>query len=483
MLKQFFKDSAVYGLSTMLARGLSLILLPFYTRVLSPTDYGIIDILRIFTTLAGLTVALEISQGVARYYADAETGSDKISYASTSLWFTVGVYTLFAIMAYSAARPLSQWMLDSAAQAAVFRVAVLSIWVGGLLYLAQNQLRWQLQPRLYAIASLSLTGVTISASILFVLVLRQGVIGVVYGQLIGGIVAAALSFYFARDSYRLVFDWAKCKEMLQFSLPLVPSGIGVFVTLYIDRIAIKELMSVADVGLFGVGYRLASIVNLLMVGVQGALMPLVYTHHRQPDTPHEVARIFCYFVATALLIFLGLSLFAHEVLVVLTAPEYYAAVVVVPLLVPATLLSGMYIFAPGLAIAKKTGIIATVNLIGAVLNTGLNFTLIPILGIQGAALATFLSAGVVFAIYIYYSQKFYFIPYGWLPLSFAVLVTIGLFTIGTQIDLSWWVDIVIKTILICLAAALFIRLRLIDIVTIKQAWRWLKQRQQLIARV
>jgi len=71
MVKRFLRDSVVYSLSTFISRGISFFLIPIYTRVFSPEDYGIIDIMAIFASIIHLTVALEISQSVARFFADA----------------------------------------------------------------------------------------------------------------------------------------------------------------------------------------------------------------------------------------------------------------------------------------------------------------------------------------------------------------------------------------------------------------------------
>ena len=413
MLRQFFKDSTVYAAGNIISRGISLLLLPFYTRVFSPADYGIIDILTVFATLVNVTIALEISQGVARYFPDATTQAEKIAYASTALWFTVGMYTLFVVVAYIATPVLTPWLLQGQGHEALLRVVILSLWGNGIFYLAQNQLRWQLQSTLYAIANLTFTLATISMTILFVLGLHLGILGFFYGQLVGSMLGAILALYFARHSYRFVFDRAKQTDMLRFSIPLVPSSIAVFIAAYMDRIAIQKLMSMADVGLFGVGYRLASVISLVMVGFQGALIPLVLTHYREPGTPAELARIFRYFLALALLIFLGLSVFSREILALFTTPDCYAASDVLPLLVPAVLLSGMYIFAPGLTITKNTKAFGIVNLMAALLNVILNFALIPYLGITGAALATLTSAFGAFAALMIKSQKVYLVPHNW----------------------------------------------------------------------
>lgn len=476
MFRQFLKDSAVYGTATILSRAVSLLLLPFYTRVLSPTDYGIIDILAVFASFVTVTIALEIVQALARHYPDAQTEAEKVAYASTALWFTVIVYTLFVVVCMVFSRPLASLILESPAHVLVFQVALLSIWANGIFYLVQSQLRWGLHAKEYAIASLASTIISIGASIVLVLALHLGVLGVIGGQLAGRVIGATLSFFYGRRSFRLIFDKSRLAEMIKFSLPLVPSSLGNIAGLYIDRIAIKALMTLAEVGLFGLGYRLASVTSLLMVGFQGALMPLVYTHYREPSTPREIARIFRYFVALALLIFLGMSLFAKEILVIFATPDYYEAATVVPFLVSSTLLSGMYIFAPGLGIAKKTVVTATINILSGVLNAVLNFALIPYLGIMGSALATLLSSASAFGASMIYSQKHYFVPHDWKRLGLATLVTIGVVVVGAQAHLQLWMGVFIKLVLMGVTASTFVWSGLVEVADVQRVWNIVRRR-------
>ena len=151
---------------------------------------------------------------------------------------------------------------------------------------------------------------------------------------------------------------------------------------------INYYLSLEEVGLYGIGYRLASVSTLVLVGFQMALTPLVYKHYHEPETPHQLATIFRTFLAIAVVIFLILSLFADVALWILTTPAYYAASQVVVFLVPAILLSQMYIFAPGIGIAKKTHLFVWINAGGAILNIFFNWMLIPRVGYVGAGIAT-----------------------------------------------------------------------------------------------
>ena len=462
MLKQFLKDSAVYGAASILVRSISLVLVPFYTRVLVPEDYGVIDLLAIATSFIAVTVALEIAQAVARFFPDADDETQRIGYASTSLWFSVAAYSLFLAVSMFVAGPLSAWLLGTEDRASIFRVAMAATWLTGIFYLVQSQLRYSLRPRPYVVSSLIFSLTSLATTVLFVLGLHQGVIGVFYGQVVGGVIGLAVALRYSRDVYRMTFDRARLNEMLRFSLPLIPSSIGVMVGLYIDRIAINELMTLSDVGLFGVGYRLSSVTALLMVGFVSALTPLVYSRHREPDTPRELARIFRLFTALALAVCLGLALFARDILTVVTTPAYVPGAVVVPLLAPALLLSGMYIFAPGLGILKRTVTISAINIGAAVLNTVLNFGLIPWLGIAGAAAATFLSSATVFGANMVASQRLYPVPHDWRRLGSAVLGTVLLFLLGQDAQVADWPGVGFRLGLLVVGVGWFIMCGLIE---------------------
>ena len=95
MLRNFFKNSLTYSIGHVLTSGIAIFLLPIYTRYLSPAEYGIIDMFLVIAALINLTIALEITQGIARYYQDAKGEKEKREYTSSAFWFTILVYLFF----------------------------------------------------------------------------------------------------------------------------------------------------------------------------------------------------------------------------------------------------------------------------------------------------------------------------------------------------------------------------------------------------
>ncbi len=413
MLRRFFKDSLVYTLGNFLTRGIAIILLPVYTRLLNPSEYGIIDLINIVGSFVNVTIALEIGQGFGRYYADTSIKEEKLAYSSTSFWFVIFIYTIFLIIALIFSIPFNNLIIGKEYNVAIFQIGLLSIWGSGVFTFLRNQLRWYLKSKYFAIVSIIFTLISYSTTILLMVVFKFGVIGVFWGLIIGYLVANYLSWYFSRENFKFKFDLTKFKEMVSFSLPLVPGSVGTILLLYIDRIAIKDLMTLNDVGIFGIAYRFAATISLLLTGFQGALVPLIYQNYKKPETPGDIAKIFNYFLFSILSFIILLSFFSHELLVIFTTPEYYKAEEVIPIIAFATMFISLYIFAPGLSLVKKTKILTVINVSSGVLNLILNYFLIPIWGILGASLSTLISGIFMFSVNMIFSQKYYNIPFNW----------------------------------------------------------------------
>ena len=101
MIKEFFKNSFIYTIGTVLTRGIGIILVPIYTRYLSPAEYGIIDLFMILGSIIALTIALEIHQAVVRFYQDTEDEIKKMQYVSSAFMFSIFIYSLYFLVSYT----------------------------------------------------------------------------------------------------------------------------------------------------------------------------------------------------------------------------------------------------------------------------------------------------------------------------------------------------------------------------------------------
>jgi O-antigen/teichoic acid export membrane protein len=442
LTSRFARDSAAYGGAALATKGLAILVVPIYAWVLTPADFGIVDLVAIVAAIVASLVPLEIVQAVARFFPEQTDPRERSDYASTALIYALAAYGVFLLAAWLGAGLLVGPIFAESVDVDVVRAAALALTANGIYYVIQSQLRWTLQAREYAATGVAYAIVATAVSLVLVVWMGIGVSGVFVGQAVAGIVGSLLTLRWTLGLYSRRFSGHHFKRMIRFSAPLIPSTLGVVAFIYVDRLLINALMTLEDVGIFGVGYRFALLAQVVASGALAAITPIIYAAHSDPSTPIELARVFRLFTAGSLVAWLALGLFSPEVIAAVTPAAYHGASAVVPFLVPASLLAAAYVFMPGPAIATRTDVIAGVNITGAVANTLLNLALIPRFGIVGAALATLASALMVFSMNAIASQRLYAVPHDWRSLSIAAasvgtIVGLGSLLEPMSIGLIW----------------------------------------------
>lgn len=448
MLRNFLKDSIYYGLATCLSRGIGFLLVPLYTHVLSPEAFGSLDLLLAFANLITLTVALEVSQAVQRFYPDTADASEQRRLFSTAFWFSVAAYLGFTVLAWLATPVLAPVAMGRSNLELPFRIGLLYVFVNGIYIFLLNQLRCELRSREYSLVSFTATLFTTVTSVLLTLIAGLGLVGLLGAMTIGSAMGLALSFSLLRQRVCLQLDAQVLNRMLSFSLPLVPSGLAVFVNTYVDRLLINRLLSTGDVGIYGFAIRIATLATFLMVAFQASLTPLLYARYREPDTPAQLARLFRGFVVLALFSIVLLAA-CSRLLVLWLAPAAFAgAELVIPILALALLLAQMYIFAPGPALQAKTNVFWIVNGSVAFLNIVLNLILIPRFGLPGAAVATAVAAFAGFSTFMAVSQRLYPVPHRWSSLILACFTALPLVAVIMSQSIPIYANLVLLTALV-----------------------------------
>jgi O-antigen/teichoic acid export membrane protein len=441
LVRSVFGHGATYVLAGVANQAIAFLLFPLFAHVLKPRDYGIIDLVAMVMTLTNLVIALGVTNGMTRYLADASSPEESRAFASTALAFTVAAFTAAAAVALAAVGPLTRLVFGHGVRTALMEVGIAIAWGNALLSLVQLVLRFQLRPRASALVTLATGIVTGGLSATLVLGFHAGVMGALVGQAAGIGAGVALAFALTRDVFGLRFDWGRLRMMLVYSVPLIPAGAGVFLNEYVDRIAIRSELPLASVGVYGVGFRFSIIVGLTLLGFQSALMPLLLSRHHLERTPGELAHVVRLFCAIALTVFLLVSLFADEALRILARPAYYGAASVVPYLVAASFCAGMYMFAPGPAIAKRTRSYGAVVGVSGLVNAALAFALVGPLGIKGPAIAFLVASVGSLAVLMALSERLYPVPHRWRDLLLVAagvsgLVVVSRVFIGETVELE-----------------------------------------------
>ena len=423
LLKQLLGESAIYGISSIITKFIGIFLVPLYTSVFSPADYGVINIINSFFFFVGILVVFALDNSAARWYYDTEDLTDRKKTIASWFWFQLIMTILICSGIIISSSYLSNRFVHSE-NSYLFIIPSLCVLTGILPTILSNWLRMRRKALHTVIYSISYSMLTIGLTVYFVLITQTGVIGVFYAVLISNIVASLYCIY-------QLFDWLsfsyfsvpRIREMLKFALPLIPTAIAFWVINSSAAFVIEYFYPLEEVGLFQLGVTIASAVTLFISAFQMAWGPFAYSILNQDNAKKVYSTVLTGYSLFANFLALCVSLFALDLLHFFTTPDYYAAYVVAGILAFNTTIYGyVYIVGLGNGIAKDNKPLAIAVLISATITAILLFTLTPIFGGVGTAIGMLLG-NIIIPVYIYISaQKRYFIPFKTkLPLLITVL--------------------------------------------------------------
>lgn len=432
-MNALLRDSAIYFVPTLLARGLGLMLLPLYTRYLGPAEYGTAEMLTVLFALLHLVLPLDVGQAVARFSVDAESAAQRGRYFSTAFWFTALTFGIWLAITLAFPQPLGRMLLGSQTDGGLLPFAAAAMLANALLLLALNQLRWNMQPKAYAAVNMLFALTAAAVSVVLVVGFDFAVYGIVWGQLAGSLTGLGCAAALLSRTSPLcpTFSWDELRALVAYSAPLVVSGMAIYLAGYADRWIVSAFLGMEALGLYAVPARLASIITLFSTSLQLALSPWIFSHYREPGTPTAIRRVFQYYLLAMFTIIAAASAGSGRLIAWVAGDAFLpASGLVAPILV-ATLLASLYVFAPGPALVKRTGLLARANLAGAAVSIAGSLLMVPSLGMMGAALGMLAGAATMSALKFLASQACYPVPYRWgryaaafCALSFALLLEV-----------------------------------------------------------
>jgi O-antigen/teichoic acid export membrane protein len=439
MIRQFLKDLGIYSISGGFVYLMSFLLIPVYVRVLSTADYGIIDLLALMTTLAGVVLSLELYQSIARLFPEAGTAQRHVL-ASTGFVYYLLIFSCFAIGMVVFSKAIGTLLLGVEGKEQVVRYAGFAAGLTALFQYCQNLLRYSLQSLRFAIANIVFAVASITCSIIYVVVLNQGLEGVFIGQIWGSSLGLLVSAFFNRSYLRFSVNLKVFGDMARFSSPLVASGLAVYALIYVDRILIRHYLGLSDLGVYAVAFRVGAI-PMALIGLVGAsLVPVIYNNFKDESVKADLEKIYRLTFFGAFVLMTLMTAFSAELIALLATADYARAGLVLPFL----MLAGFFLqFAnlfPGLAIRKKTSAIALIYIGGLLLSVAGNLLLIPMIGLPGAALASAFSALAIFMVQFFLSQKHYPVPvpirkYALFLILSCLIAFVGFY--AQRLDIQW----------------------------------------------
>ena len=435
-LRQLAGQSAVYGLGGLVSRLLAVLLLPLYTAYLDPDDLGKVGVLIALNAVLVTILRGGVSSAFFRFWFDSPDPARQRTVLRTSFWFTMGMATLGLVAGWIFAAPIAD-ALAIEGDTWLVRAQFVGLWAQMNYEQMTAVFRVEQRASRFLAASLANIAITIAATIVLVVGLDEGALGVIVGNFTGTLVVYLALLGYRREQLGLELDRPLLSAMQRFGWPLVPSALALIAINFSDRLFIAHLASLEEVGQYELGVRIASAMVLLLTAFRMAWPGFAFSIEDDDEAARTYAFVLTYLVALASWAALGLGLLAPW-LVQLLAPTNEAfwpgERVVAPLAFAAALFAGYIVVSIGIGRARRTGFNWVVTGTAAVINLGLNAMLVSKYGMEGAATAALVSFAVLFVFMAAYAQQIFPVPYQWRRVATALAAAVALTVAGKALD-------------------------------------------------
>ncbi|HXW07243.1 MAG TPA: polysaccharide biosynthesis C-terminal domain-containing protein [Vicinamibacterales bacterium] len=425
-IRQLSRDLAIYGVGDVVVSVVNFLLLPLYVRYLNPAEYGVLGLLGSVEVIAKIFFRWGLDGSFMRLFYDCETTADRQRLASTLFFFLLALNGVLLAASLAVSPIVAEQLFGTASHLQALQLTLVNTFIIGFTFFPFHLLRMEQRSGEFVVLTLSRSVTTVVLRLVLIMGFGMGVMGVVLADLVVTVLLMAVLFRRFSALIRPTFSHAVLREGLRFGLPRVPHAAAQQVIAVGDKIILTLFVPLAQLGVYSMGVSFGLTQKLFLSAFEYAWAPFYYANAREPDAPRLFSRVATYGFAVLALLTAGLSAIGRDLLVTVVGPDYAGAAPIVAWTAVGVMFQGIYLLTSiGLNITRRTEYYPVSTLTAAVVNVGLNFLLIPVYGIVGAAWATAVSYAVQAALAFGFSQRFYPIRY-----DAPRLLTIGLAAIA-----------------------------------------------------
>ena len=466
-IKSLFKDTAIYGMSSIIGRFLNWLLVPIYTRVFDAGEYGIVTYIYAIVALAIIILTYGMETGFFRF-ANHERYKDASEVYSTSLISLAATSTLFLTFVIIFLGPIADALKCASHPSFVWLMAA-AVAIDAFTAIPFCALRYRHHPMRFATLKLINIGLNIGLNLFFILgcpwlmTVAPATVAWFYDPAYGvgyiflaNFISSAVTLLTLMPEligFRYVFNADLWREMMRYSWPLLVLGIAGIMNQTLDKILLPELITdpvkaMDELGIYGANYKVAIVMVMFIQAFRFAYEPFIFAQNKaEGNSKLQAYRdAMKYFVIFAMVIFLAV-MFYLPVVKLFIAPQYYSGLRVVPIIMTAEFFFGVFFnLSLWYKLSDKTMWGMWFSLLGLAVTVILNVILVPRLGYMGCAWAALCCYGVMMATSYFVGKKKHPVGYETGRLIFYFLTALGIYGVASVITTgNEWVDMGVRT--------------------------------------
>ena len=448
-IKRLFKQSAVYGIGHIVSRSINFLMLPLYTNLLPRDDYGVVGLM--FTYIAILTIIYTYGLDAAffRFYILDDDSHNRTKIFSTAFILLALSSVLFSALLFFCSAGIARTIFTPHVRQLgidlpkLIRLASGILMFDSIAFLPFLILRAEERPRSFITYKILNVLINTSSNIFCLGVLKLGIEGIFIANLAASGLTLLMLVPLTASRLGFCFSTSLLKDFFAFGLPYIPSNLALVIMDTIDRPFLERLSGIETTGLYNAGVKLGMFMSLFVAAFRFAWNPFFLTTLKQENAKATFAKVFTYVLLACFTVFLLFTLFIDNIAhfsirgFSVVGKEFWPSTRIVPLIFLAYIFYAAYLnFLIGIYLHKKTKYLPYITIAGMLGNVVANYTLIPEIGMMGAACAR-LVAYVIMALALYVvAIRLYPVRYEWIRIVKLFLVVAVLFTVDHLVDFN-----------------------------------------------
>ena len=413
--------------------------------------------------ILSILFSLGFSASIFRLYHDYDT-KDEVKLFFGTMFISRTIFAFLLLLFLFLFQDYVQFLYKSINFYPFYIYVIVSVFIESFFDLPQKYLMLKEKALFYIILSV-LNFLIRSILILWIIIYDDGgAAGYLKAGMIASIISLPIFIFLSIKIIRFSFSFTILKSILQFSLPIIPTLLFGWVMDLSDRVFINQYIGVGEVGIYSVGYKIASIGLFIITSYQIAYRPIFFKLAKSNNieiSKIQISRYNQLFIVVMIYCFFVIAFLSKEVVILFFKEEYERAYMIIPLILVSYLFNGLQSLV-GRYIEQskkmKQGMYMAFSI--AIINIILNYLLIPAFGIKGAAYATMISFGLSFGQrYLYAKRKCFFIPFNWtkiIPIFSVLTIIFLLFQFLPNFE-SIYYSLILKTFIILLLSVFFLK--------------------------
>ena len=475
-MKILAKETAIYGVSSIVGKFLNWMLVPLYTYVLQQqSDYGIVTNLYAWTALLLVILTYGMETGFFRF-ANKE-GENAQTVYSTSLITLFTTSLLFAIVCVVWQTPIAD-ALGYPAHSEFIALLSIVVSMDAFASIPFAYLRYKKRPLQFAALKLLFVFLNIALNLFFLVLCPKiqdwNVISSWYNPNYGvGYVFVANIIATAIQTLSLLpyivikgFSWTLLRQMLKYSLPLLVLGVCGIMNQTLDRILFPFFYTGADaqtqLGIYGACFKVAMVMMMFTQAFRYAYEPFVFAKHKDKESVEAYADAMKYYIIFSYMILLGM-IFYLDLLKFIIAPSYWEGLKIVPIVLWTYIFQGVYFnLSFWYKLTDKTQWGAYFSLIGVAITFSLQAVFVPRIGYIASAASSTICYLVIMLMSYFIGRKHLSIPYDLRRIGIytgiVVAILAGYYGLAQLLSMNEWAKMGIGSVLFMIYCMLFYRL-------------------------